>query len=70
MEVARRVKICTLEPGGIRPKHGHGVPVKMPGGAAGLRGLGRFDAQDIAKLEGRAEGDPRKIADVILQLAK
>jgi NAD(P)-dependent dehydrogenase (short-subunit alcohol dehydrogenase family) len=39
------------------------------GPAAGLRGLSRFDTQLLRSLEGRSEGDPRKIAAVIVQLA-
>jgi NAD(P)-dependent dehydrogenase (short-subunit alcohol dehydrogenase family) len=56
MEVAPfGVKVCTLEPGGIRTnwaRRAVGSILKM-----------------LRSLEGRAEGDPRKIADVIVQLA-
>jgi NAD(P)-dependent dehydrogenase (short-subunit alcohol dehydrogenase family) len=50
------VKICTLEPGGIRTNWAR---------RAGQNAMLKI----LRSLEGRAEGDPRKIADVILQLA-
>ena len=63
------IKVCTLEPGGIRTnwarRAGQNSPQLLPEyensvgtNLKGLRGL-----------EGRSEGDPRKIAGVILKLA-
>jgi NAD(P)-dependent dehydrogenase (short-subunit alcohol dehydrogenase family) len=70
MEVAPLgVKVCTLEPGGIRTnwaRRARGNPPEL---------LPEYEASvgPILKLlqtiEGRQEGDPRKIAEVILKLA-
>jgi len=70
MEVAPfGVKVCTLEPGGIRTnwarRAGQNAPDLLPEYEATV---GSF-LKILRGLEGRAEGDPRKIADVILQLA-
>jgi NAD(P)-dependent dehydrogenase (short-subunit alcohol dehydrogenase family) len=70
MEVAPfGVKICTLEPGGIRTnwarRAGQNAPVVLPDYEASVGSMLKI----LRSLEGRAEGDPRKIADVILQLA-
>ena len=70
MEVAPfGVKVCTLEPGGIRTnwarRAGQNVPDLLPEYEATV---GSF-LKILRGLEGRAEGDPRKIADVIVQLA-
>src|SRR5712672_814676 len=70
MEVAPfGVKVCTLEPGGIRTNWArHAVqnaPHLLPEYEATV---GSF-LKMLRGLEGRAEGDPRKIANVILQLA-
>ena len=70
MEVAPfGVKICTLEPGGIRTnwarRAGQNAPELLPEYEATV---GSF-LKILQGLEGNAEGDPRKIADVILQLA-
>jgi len=63
------VKICTLEPGGIRTnwarRAGQDAPDLLPEYEATV---GSF-LKILRGLEGRAEGDPRKIADVIVQLA-
>jgi NAD(P)-dependent dehydrogenase (short-subunit alcohol dehydrogenase family) len=70
MEVAPfGVKVCTLEPGGIRTnwarRAGQNAPDLLPEYEATV---GSF-LKILRGLEGRSEGDPRKIADVILQLA-
>ena len=70
MEVASfGVKVCTLEPGGIRTnwlrRASQNAPELLPEYEASV---GSF-AKILRGLEGRAEGDPRKIADVIVQLA-
>jgi len=70
MEVAPfGVKICTLEPGGIRTnwarRAGQNAPDVLPDYEASVGSMLKI----LRSLEGRAEGDPRKIADVILQLA-
>src|SRR5712675_1860061 len=70
MEVAPfGVKVCTLEPGGIRTnwarRAGQNAPDLLPDYEASV---GSF-LKILRGLEGRSEGDPRKIAGVILQLA-
>src|ERR1700730_7461069 len=70
MEVAPfGVKICTLEPGGIRTnwarRAGQNAPDLLPDYEPTV---GSF-LKVLRSLEGRAEGDPRKIADVIVRLA-
>src|SRR6202171_5304681 len=70
MEVAPfGVKICTLEPGGIRTnwarRAGQNAPDLLPEYEASV---GSF-LKMLQGLDGRLEGDPRKIADVIAQLA-
>jgi NAD(P)-dependent dehydrogenase (short-subunit alcohol dehydrogenase family) len=70
MEVAPfGVKICTLEPGGVRTnwarRAGQNVPDLLPDYEASVGSILKI----LRSLDGRAEGDPRKIADVILQLA-
>src|ERR1700694_3293983 len=63
------VKICTLEPGGIRTnwarRAGENAPDLLPDYEASVGSMLKM----LRNLEGRAEGDPRKIADVIVQLA-
>jgi NAD(P)-dependent dehydrogenase (short-subunit alcohol dehydrogenase family) len=63
------VKVCTLEPGGIRTNWARravqNAPDLLPEYEATI---GSF-LKILRGLEGRAEGDPRKIANVILQLA-
>ncbi len=70
MEVAPfGVKICTLEPGGIRTNWVRRATQNLP------KLLPEYEAsvgsrlEMLRSLEGRAESDPRKIADVIVQLA-
>src|SRR6202521_34896 len=70
MEVAAfGVKVCTLEPGGIRTNWARravqNAPVLLPEYEATV---GSF-LKMLRGFEGRLESDPRKIADVILQLA-
>jgi NAD(P)-dependent dehydrogenase (short-subunit alcohol dehydrogenase family) len=70
MEVAPfGVKICTLEPGGIRTnwarRAGQNAPDLLPDYEASVGSILKL----LRSLEGRAEGDPGKIADVIVQLA-
>jgi NAD(P)-dependent dehydrogenase (short-subunit alcohol dehydrogenase family) len=70
MEVASfGIKICTLEPGGIRTnwarRAGQNAPDLLPEYEASVGPILKL----LQSLEGRSEGDPRKIADVIVQLA-
>src|SRR6202795_1072361 len=70
MEVAPfGVKICTLEPGGIRTNYARralqNAPDLLPDYEASVGSILKL----LRSSEGRAEGDPRKIADVIVQLA-
>src|SRR6202049_2400106 len=70
MEVAPfGVKICTLEPGGIRTnwarRAGQNAPELLPAYEASVGSMLNM----LRSLEGRLEGDPRKIADVIVRLA-
>jgi NAD(P)-dependent dehydrogenase (short-subunit alcohol dehydrogenase family) len=63
------VKVCTLEPGGIRTnwqrRAGQNAPQLLPDYEASVGAVFKM----LRGLEGHAEGDPRKIADVIVQLA-
>src|SRR3979411_380374 len=70
MEVAPfGLKVCTLEPGGIRTnwarRAGQNAPVLLPDYEASVGPILKM----LQSLDGRSEGDPRKIADVIVQLA-
>src|SRR3984885_15036467 len=70
MEVAPfGVRVCTLEPGGIRTnwaqRAGENMPDLLPEYEASVGAMHKI----LRGLEGRSEGYPRKIADVILQLA-
>jgi NAD(P)-dependent dehydrogenase (short-subunit alcohol dehydrogenase family) len=70
MEVAPfGVKICTLEPGGIRTnwarRAGQGSPELLPDYEGSVGPILKL----LKSIEGRQEGDPRKIADLIVQLA-
>src|ERR1700728_2845618 len=70
MEVAPfGVMVCTLEPGGIRTnwarRAGQNAPDLLPDYEASVGSTLKM----LRSLEGRAEGDPRKIAAVIVQLA-
>jgi NAD(P)-dependent dehydrogenase (short-subunit alcohol dehydrogenase family) len=63
------VRVCTLEPGGIRTnwarRAGQNAPDLLPDYEASVGSM----LKTLRSLEGRAEGDPRKIADVIVRLA-
>src|SRR5277367_2632402 len=70
MEVAPfGVKVCTLEPGGIRTnwaRRARGNPPELlPDYEASVGPILKL----LQTIEGRQEGDPRKIADLIVQLA-
>jgi NAD(P)-dependent dehydrogenase (short-subunit alcohol dehydrogenase family) len=70
MEVAPfGVKVCTLEPGGIRTnwvrRATQNLPKLLPEYEASVSSRLKM----LRSLEGRLESDPRKIADVIVQLA-
>jgi NAD(P)-dependent dehydrogenase (short-subunit alcohol dehydrogenase family) len=70
MEVAPfGIKVCTLEPGGIRTnwqrRAGQHAPALLPEYEASVGPILKM----LRSLEGRSEGDPRKIADLIVQLA-
>ena len=63
------VKICTLEPGGIRTnwarRAGESMPDLLPEYEASVGSIHKM----LRGIEGRSEGDPKKIAGVIVQLA-
>jgi NAD(P)-dependent dehydrogenase (short-subunit alcohol dehydrogenase family) len=63
------VKICTLEPGGIRTNWARrarqNAPELLPEYDASIGAILKL----LQGLEMRSEGDPRKIADVVVQLA-
>jgi NAD(P)-dependent dehydrogenase (short-subunit alcohol dehydrogenase family) len=70
MEVAPfGVKVCTLEPGGIRTnwarRAGQNAPDLLPGYETSVGSMLKL----LRSHEERSESDPRKIADVIVQLA-
>ncbi|MCU1342095.1 MAG: short-chain dehydrogenase/reductase [Candidatus Acidoferrum typicum] len=70
MEVAPfGVKVCTLEPGGIRTnwarRAGQNTPDLLPDYEASVGPILKM----LQGIEGRQEGDPRKIAVLIVQLA-
>ena len=70
MEVAPfGVRVCTLEPGGIRTnwarRAGQNAPNLLPEYEDSVGSILKM----LRSLEGRSEGDPRKIANVIVQLA-
>jgi len=64
------VKICTLEPGGIRTNWARRAGQNPPELLAEYKASVGPILKLLQSLEGRSEGDPRKIADVIVQLAK
>ena len=70
MEVAPfGVKVCTLEPGGIRTnwaqRAGEKGPELLPEYEASVGQI----LELLRSIRGRSEGDPNKIADVIVRLA-
>jgi hypothetical protein len=70
MEVAPfGVKVCTLEPGGIRTNWARRAVQNAPDLLPEYEATVGSFLKMLRGLEGRLESDPRKIADVILQLA-
>src|SRR3989475_9777439 len=63
------VKVCTLEPGGIRTNWARRAVQNAPDLLPEYEATVGSFLKMLRGLEGRLEGDPRKIADVILQLA-
>ncbi|MDE1163101.1 MAG: SDR family NAD(P)-dependent oxidoreductase [Acidobacteriaceae bacterium] len=63
------VKVSTLEPGGIRTnwaqRAGEGSPEVLPEYEASVGAIYKL----LAAVRGKAEGDPRKIADLVVKLA-
>src|SRR6202007_1762242 len=63
------VKVCTLEPGGIRTnwarRAGQNAPELLPDYEGSVGPILKL----LQSIEGRQEGDPRRIADLIVQLA-
>lgn len=63
------VKVCTLEPGGIRTnwaqRAGEGSPEVLPEYEASVGMIYKL----LASVRGKAEGDPKRIADLIVTLA-
>src|SRR6266849_4371950 len=70
MEVAPfGVKVCTLEPGGIRTNWARRAVQNAPDLLPEYEATVGSFLKILRGLEGRLESDPRKIADVIVQLA-
>ena len=70
MEVAPfGVKVCTLEPGGIRTNWARRAVQNAPDLLPEYEATVGSFLKMLQGLEGRWESDPRKIADAILQLA-
>src|ERR1700741_2075630 len=63
------VKVCTLEPGGIRTNWARRAVQNAPDLLPEYEATVGLVLKILRGLEGRSEGDPRKIAGVILQLA-
>ena len=63
------VKVCTLEPGGIRTNWARRAVQDAPDLLPEYEATVGSFLKMLRGLEGRLEGDPRKIASVILQLA-
>jgi len=63
------VKVCTLEPGGIRTnwaqRAGEGSPQVLPDYEDSVGAIYRL----LASVRGKSEGDPKRIADLIVKLA-
>ncbi len=63
------VQVCTLEPGGIRTnwaqKAGGNSPELLPDYEESFGAIYRL----LASVRGKAEGDPKKIADVVVKLS-
>jgi NAD(P)-dependent dehydrogenase (short-subunit alcohol dehydrogenase family) len=64
------IKVCTLEPGGIRTnwakRAGESSPELWPDYEASVGPILKL----LASVRGNAEGDPKKIAEVVLDLAR
>jgi NAD(P)-dependent dehydrogenase (short-subunit alcohol dehydrogenase family) len=70
MEVAPfGVKICTLEPGGIRTNWARRARQNAPELLPDYEGSVGPILKLLQSIEGHQEGDPRRIADLIVQLA-
>ena len=70
MEVAPfGIKVCTLEPGGIRTNWARRAVQNAPDLLPEYEATVGSSLKMLRGLEGRWESDPRKIADVILRLA-
>src|SRR5246127_455437 len=70
MEVAPfGVKVCTLEPGGIRTNWARRAVPNAPDLLPEYEATVGSFLKMLRGFEGRLEGDPRKIADVIVQLS-
>jgi NAD(P)-dependent dehydrogenase (short-subunit alcohol dehydrogenase family) len=63
------VKVCTLEPGGIRTNWARRARQNAPGLLPDYEASVGPILTLLRSIEGRSEGDPQKIADVIVQLA-
>ena len=63
------IKVCTLEPGGIRTNWARRAGQNSPQLLPEYENSVGTNLKVLRGLEGRSEGDPRKIADVIVQLA-
>ena len=67
--VIHRTPICTLEPGGIRTNWARRAGQNAPGLLRDYEASVGSILKMLRSLEWRSEGDPRKIADVMVQLA-
>ena len=63
------IKVCTLEPGGIRTNWARRAGQNSPQLLPEYENSVGTNLKVLRDLEGRSEGDPRKIAGVILKLA-
>src|ERR1700694_2471601 len=63
------VKVCTLEPGGIRTNYARRALQNAPDLLADYEASVGSILKLLQSSEGRSEGDPRKIAALIVQLA-
>ncbi|HEY8998341.1 MAG TPA: SDR family NAD(P)-dependent oxidoreductase [Edaphobacter sp.] len=63
------VRVCTLEPGGIRTnwaaRAGENSPEVLPDYEASVGAIYKL----LASIRGKAEGDPKRIADLVVKLA-
>ena len=63
------VKVCTLEPGGIRTNFGHRAGENSPELLPEYEPSAGAMYKLMAAARGKSEGDPKKIADVVVKLA-